>query len=120
MKKTIKILAVLVILAMLSITLIGCSKMLSGEYSNEIGGIETTYEFGLFGKVTRTVHIPGVFSNGETTITEGKYEIEEVGDNSYEITFTFDGEGSETYEFSKGEENGEDYIKIGIWTFYED
>ena len=120
MKKIIRILAVVSLLAMLSIILASCSTVLTGEYSNEMGGIETTYEFGLFGKVKRTIHIPGVLSSGQTTVEEGEYKIEEVGDNSYEITLTFAGEGSETHSFSKGEENGEDYIRIGILTYYED
>lgn len=117
MKKTIRILAVFIVIAMLSITLVSCSKTLSGKYSNNIGGVETTYEFGLFGKVTRTVFIPGVISDGETIVKQGKYEISKNDDNSFEITLEFDGEGSETHSFSQGEENGEKYIRIGIWEF---
>ena len=114
MKKLIRILAVLLIIAMLTITLVSCSKTVMGKYSNNIGGIETTYEFGLFGKVTKTTFIPGILSDGETVVKEGKYKIEKLDDNSFEITLTFDGEGSETSSFSRGEENGEKYIKIGL------
>jgi hypothetical protein len=117
MKKTVRILAILMVIAMLSIILISCSQSLTGKYSNNIAGIETTYEFGLFGKVTRTTFIPGVISDGETIVKEGKYEIIKNDDNSFEITLEFDDEGSETHSFSKGEENGEKYIKIGIWEY---
>ena len=117
MKKTFRILAIFMVITILSLTLVSCSDNLSGKYSNNIGGIETTYDFGLFGKVTRTIFIPGVISDGETIVKEGKYEISKDDDGSLEITLEFDGEGSETHSFSKGEENGEKYIKIGLFEY---
>ena len=116
MKKTIRLLAVFIIIAMLSISLVSCSKSLTGKYRSNIGGIETTYEFGLFGKVTKTVFIPGVLSDGQTFVTEGTYEILEDTENPNEliIALEFEGEGRETQSFSEGELNGEKFIRIGI------
>ena len=53
MKKTIKLVAVVMVVAMLALSLVSCGKMLVGKYSAtfDIGIYEatTTYEFGLFG-----------------------------------------------------------------------
>ena len=117
MKKMTRFLAVFMVITILTITLVSCSTTITGKYSNNIGGIETTYEFGLSGKVTRTTFIPGVISDGETVVKKGEYKIIENDDGSFEIVLTFDGEGSETSSFSQGEVNGEKFVQIGIFKY---
>ena len=114
MKKTVSAILVCVLLACTLLTLASCGKSLSGAYKAEVdllvGKSSVTYEFGLFGKVTRTTN-----SLGNESVEEGKYELNDAGD---EITLTFkneDGvEESEEYDFVTGEEGGVKYIKIGI------
>jgi ferredoxin len=51
---------------------------------------------------------------GDDTVIEGKYEIDK---DAGEITFTYEVDGEEktaTENFSSGEEDGVEYIKIGI------
>ena len=115
MKKTIRILAVFMVIAMLSVSLVSCSKMIIGKYSANFFGVETTFEFGAFGKVTKTTVIPKtIFTDEETVVKEGKYEIMEDNDDPSKlvIAFKFDGEERVTYSFSQGEMDGEKIIKI--------
>ena len=90
MKKIISAILVCVLLVCSLLTLASCGKALSGKYTADLSILGTyTYEFGAFGKVTRTVD-PMV---GNNIVTEGKYEINDAGDK---ITFTFQNEdGSE-------------------------
>ena len=115
MKRTIKILALFMIIALLSATLVSCAKTPMGKYSRNIGGIETTYEFKLFSRVVRTTRIVGESSNSSTVVKEGKYKITQDKDNPEQllITLEFEGEGSETSTFHQGEINNKKYIKIG-------
>lgn len=112
MKKTIKLLAVVMIIATLALTLVACSKIIIGKYSNEL--TLTTYEFKL-NKVIKTTEI-GDF----TKTTEGTYKIVESEKNEGElvIQFTF-GDESESHPFAQGEENGVKYIKIGLFQYNE-
>ena len=104
MKKTVSMVLVCVLLACTLLTLASCGKSLSGKYEADLSILGTyTYEFGAFGKVTKTVDPIA----GNNTVSEGKYEINEAGDK---ITLTFEnadgGEESTTYSFVEGEENG--------------
>ena len=112
MKKTIKLLAVVMVIAMLALTLVSCSKVIFGKYSNEL--TFTTYEF-QFNKVIKTTEIAG-FSK----TVEGTYQIVDSEENDGEliIKFTF-GDETETYPFAQGEENGVKYIKIGLFQYDE-
>ena len=105
MKKIISLVLVCVLLLGTVFSLASCSKMLVGEYKDALTG-NVTYEFGLFGKVTKTVD--NII--GDDTVTEGKYEI---NDDANKITLTFNDEAN-TYDFATGEENGVKYIKIGL------
>ncbi len=124
MKKTVRIIAVLMMVAMLSLALVSCGNMLSGKYSAtfDIGIYEatTTYEFGLFGSVTKTVVQEALMGDPETTVTEGKYEImEDPADPSQLIiAFEFDGEERTTASFVKGSEGDSQYIKIGNTQYF--
>ena len=104
MKKAVSTLLICILLVGCITTLASCSKTLLGSYEADLGVSETTYKFGAFGKVTRTVD-PLV---GDDVVTEGKYKFNDAGD---EITLTF-GDESKTYDFSSGTEDGEDYIKL--------
>ncbi len=115
MKKTIRILAAFMIIAILSVTFVACSKTVSGKYSANFFGVETTYEFKMFGKVIKTTVVPDTpFTDGETVVKEGKYEILEDNDDPDKliIAFEFEGEDRVTYSFSQGEMDGEKIIKI--------
>ena len=119
MKKTVRLLAVLMIVAMLSVSLASCSNTLSGKYSSTVDIAlykeTTTYEFGLFGSVTRTVVKEVIGSDPETTETKGKYEIAEDQDDPDKlvIIFEFEGEERTTKSFVQGTEGDVKYIKIG-------
>ena len=120
MKKTVRILAVFMIIAMLSVSLVSCGKTLTGKYSLEVSGVKTTYEFGLFGTVKRIDYIPAtIITSEKTTVTKGKYEIFEDEDNpdNLKIAFEFEGEDRVVYSFIDGEEGGVKYIKIGIFKY---
>lgn len=108
MKKIISAILVCVVMVGSIFALVSCGKSLSGEYEDVLTG-NVTYEFGAFGKVTKTVD--NII--GDDTVTEGKYEINDAGDK---ITFTFNDE-SETLDFAYGEENGVEYIKLGIFKY---
>ena len=108
MKKTVSAILVCVLLLGSLFTLVSCGKTLTGTYRDELTK-NVTYEFGMFGKVTKTV------DNliGDDTVTEGKYEINDAGDK---ITLTFNDEAN-TYIFEQGEVNGVQYIKIGLFKY---
>ena len=110
MKKIVSTILLCLLLAGSVLTLASCDKMLVGEYEADIIVADVTYEFGLFGKVTYT-YDPVV---GDETVKVGKYEISDDGE---EITFTFEGEEPETHSFAIGEENGVDYVRIGLVTY---
>ena len=120
MKKTIKLLAVFMIVAILSISLVSCTKVLYGSYSStsDFLGLETTvtYTFN-WDKVTITT-VTGVGSFSNTTTQTGTYTIEKSPENpeSEIIVFTFANEDGSTLtqirSFSQGIENNTKYIKI--------
>ncbi len=120
MKKVISTLLVCVLLVGTLFTLVSCGKTVSGTYECVItDSNRISYEFGLFGKVTRTT-TTGALGFTKDTVEEGKYVINEKGDNEFEIVFTWEteeGKDTETQPFSEGEENGVKYISIGILKF---
>ena len=109
MKKTVSAILVCVLLVCSLLTLASCGKSLNGKYTADLGVTEITYEFGMFGKVTKTEN--GILSDPVTT--EGEYKINDEGTK---ITFTF-GDEANTYELSTGTEDGVDYIKIDGWKY---
>ena len=120
MKKTIRLVAVLMIVAMLAVSLTSCSKMLSGKYVAEIeipflGESTVVYEFS-GNKVTYTATSKGTFGSEKTETKTGTYEIMEDNDDPSKlvIAFEFEGEDRYTRSFSEGENvDGEKIITIG-------
>lgn len=120
MKKTIRLVAVLMIVAMLAVSLTSCSKMLSGKYVAEIevpflGESTVVYEFS-GNKVTYTATSKGTFGTEKTETKTGTYEIMEDNDDPSKlvIAFEFEGEDRYTRSFSEGENvDGEKIITIG-------
>ncbi|MBE6547062.1 MAG: hypothetical protein E7668_06465 [Ruminococcaceae bacterium] len=107
MKKSVKILAVALVLVMVCLSFAACGKKLSGKYSAEAVGTGTTLEF-KGSKVTLTVKVLGV--SGDPI--EGTYKIEDD-----KITFDFDSDDEEAKKFNKAldfEEQDDGDIKIGI------
>ena len=109
MKKTFKILALVMVAAMLCCVLASCGTTLKGTYSTELLTIRTAYNFD-----GKNVTIDTGALGFSKTVAEGTYKIEDD-----QITFTF-GEDSKytgTFDFEKGE----DYIKIqGVTYTLED
>ena len=115
MKKTISAVLVCVLLLGCVFALTSCGKIISGTYEVKLtDDIKTTYEFSMnkFTKTTTT----GAFGFTKTETIEGKYEINEVEDGKFEITFIWEADGeekAETVSFTEGEENSVEYIKLG-------
>ncbi len=117
MKKTVRILAVVMAVLMVTLVLASCGKTLKGAYSAEVDVVvlkyTATYEFS--GKnVTVTKVVNPLIGDTKTSTIEGTYEIIENDDGTMDIKFEFktddDHIKSGTFDF----EEGEDYIKIGI------
>ena len=118
MKKTIRLLAVIMIVATLSVLLISCGKTLSGTYSREGSFLLDTKESYTFkGSSYTKTSVTSVGSTDMTTTEEGKYEIKEDPENADQLVIVFtttkdDTTVTNTYSFSEGEENDVKYIKI--------
>ena len=113
MKKTARILSVVLLVVMLCTMLASCSTF-TGEYQASALGVTTTYKFGLFGSVTITTEASILGAVTKTEI-EGKYKVEDD-----QITFTFDSEDEEEAKEYSGTftfEKLEDGIKIGLITY---
>ena len=106
MKRSIKVLALVMTAVILCLTLASCGKTLSGTYTMEVLGTGTELEF-KGKKVTMTVKVAGA-EVGDPV--EGTYSIKDD-----KITFEFDSEDEDAKEYSGtfDFEEGEDYIKIG-------
>jgi|GEM_PF-867432 len=124
MKKTVKIIALTMVLVMAVVLLASCSKTLSGTYSGEIGfgstiGAKATYKFS-GGNVTLTVS-GSLLGTTASTEYKGTYTIEQKDDGTETITFNFDGEDTNyngTFDFSEGKtDDGKPTIKIGLITY---
>ena len=120
MKKTIRLLAVLMIVAILSLCLASCGKILAAKYSAGIdlgvlGYSNVTYNFRMFGIVTRTTSSESILTDASSEVVEGKYEIVEDPENPDQllIILEFEGEERTVSSFSEGVEDGVEYIKIG-------
>ena len=124
MKKTLSAILVCVLLVSSLFALTSCSTMVLGKYSAEISvdlflvklSARETYEFDLFGKVTKTI-VYGTEANKDSETYEGKYAIEEVGEGKFEITITWnvvEGEKADKniYSFVKGQDSTGKYIVI--------
>lgn len=117
MKKIVSTLLVCVLLIGTLFTLASCNNV-SGTYKNGA----TTIEFGAFGKVTITDEVE-FLGSVESKTYEAKYSIEEKEEGKLYITFTYE-EGADehlvcsgTKTFEKGEVNGKEFIKIGLFTY---
>lgn len=116
MKKTARILVVIMMIAILTMSLASCAKTLRGSYANtvEAFGTKTTTTYTFDGdKFTKTT-VVGLGTLSNTTETSGTYEITEEEDQLY-ITFTVTNDGNSTSNkvtLSEGEEDGVKYIKI--------
>ncbi|MBR6781868.1 MAG: hypothetical protein IKM33_01555 [Clostridia bacterium] len=117
MKKTVRILSVVLALLMATLMLASCGKTIKGTYSAEVDVLvlkyTATYEFS--GKnVTVTKVVNPLIGDAQTYTIEGTYEIIENDDDTLDIKFEFktadDHIKSGTFDF----EQGEDYIKIGV------
>ena len=117
MKKSVRILSVVMILVMGVLMLASCAKTISGTYEAEIQGLlskyTATYEFS-GSKVEATKKVTNILGQVETTTFSGTYEITENDDGSMEITFDFDGDDGDIKDGTFTFEEGEDYIKIGL------
>ena len=120
MKKTIRIIAVLVIVAMACAMLASCSKMLFGTYSGEANlagaaGVKASYKFA-GSSVTLTI-TKSLLGSSSTSEYKGTYSIDKTEDGAEQITLTFEGDGSSysgTSSFAEGKNaDGKSFIKIG-------
>ena len=118
MKKTLKIMALVMAALMLCLALTSCGKKLSGKYKGEIdvlvASYEVVYEF-KGNNVTVTRQLKSVLGNADPVEIKGTYEITEAADGDLQITFEYEKDDDEvvkggTFDF----EEGEDYIKIGV------
>ena len=113
MKKSVKIMALVMAALMLCLSLVACGKKLSGEYELDAtiagSGAVTTYAFS-GSKVTITVETKVLGSITGTVELEGKYSIDDD-----KITFEFeDEEKAKTYNGEFDFKETEDGIKIGL------
>jgi uncharacterized lipoprotein YehR (DUF1307 family) len=113
MKKSVRILSVVMAVLMLCLTLASCGKKLSGKYSAEALGSGATFEF-KGSKVTIAVKLLGT----EVGSAEGTYEIKDdkitfdIADEE-EIDNAIAKKAIAELEKPADFEEGEDYIKIG-------
>lgn len=118
MKKVLKVISLVMVVAMLCITLASCGKTLSGKYENDATvlstGVVTTYEFS-GKKVTLTVETKAAGATvGDPLVIEGNYSID---DDKITFEFESDEEDAKKYNQTVDFEEGEDYIKIGLVKF---
>ena len=125
MTKLTKVLALVLVAAMLCLVLASCGKTLSGTYSAEasLGGLvggKTSFTF-KGSKVILTVTGSNFITGSSTTEYEGTYEITEAEDGTMSITFEFEDNNDDTksfggtHSFSENKDAGT--IKIGIITY---
>ena len=117
MKKTLSALLVCVLLVGTLFSLVSCGIMLSGKYELKItDDNHVVYEFS--GKKVTKTKTSGILGYSKSETVEGKYEINEVEEGKFKITFTWETEEDsiEPLDFSQGEENGTKYIKLGGFT----
>ena len=117
MKKTLSALLVCVLLVGTLLSLVSCGIMLSGKYELKLTDDNHVVNEFSGKKVTKT-KTSGMFGYSKSETVEGKYEINEVEEGKFKITFTWETEEDsiESLDFSQGEENGTKYIKLGGFT----
>jgi hypothetical protein len=112
MKKTLSLLLAGILLVCTLLTLVSCSKTLSGTYEIDAVVASKSYKFS-GNNVTITVSAIA----GDDIIYEGTYEIAEDENGKSTITFTFstEKEGADEYSGTVSFYESEDgsYIKIG-------
>lgn len=126
MKKTLRILAVVLTLCLVACVLASCSKTLSGTYSLE-GDIvllksKDSYTFKGNSFVHTTTTTGGITGSQSTTEVKGTYEITTATDGTSTISFTVTADdGTKTtnsYAFSLGTNDaGNGTITIGNSTY---
>lgn len=122
MKKSVKILAVVMAVMMLCLACTSCAKKISGKYKGEVNIVlasyEVVYEF-KGSNVTVTHQAKSILGNADPVEITGTYEIKEAADGDLEIAFEFEKDDEVvkggTYDF----EEGEGYIKIGAFKYTE-
>ena len=118
MKKILSSILVCVLLVGCMFSLAGCvvklgsSALISGTYEADAAIAKYSFEFSPFGKVT--VNVDPILGNSSTH--EGKYK---VNADTKEITLTFEGDAplgfdNGTVDFSYGDDEGVDYVEVGI------
>lgn len=107
MKKSVRILAVVMVLLMVTLVFASCGKTLKGTYSAEIAGTGVEMEF-----EGKDVTITLKFLGAEVGSSTGTYKIE---DDQITLTFESDDDKVEAYNGTFDFEEGEDYIKIGTF-----
>lgn len=113
MKKSVRILAVVMVALMLCLTLASCGKRLSGKYSADIWGTGTTMTFdGKNVKIAITVTLLGEVASLDATykIEDNKISFD-IADEE-EVTNELAKKVIESLETPVSFEEGEDYIKI--------
>jgi len=115
MKKSIKILAIVMTVVMVCLTLASCGKKLSGAYKGELNVLLASYEvvYDFSGSnVTVTRQIESFLGDTEPVEIKGTYEITKDDDGELKITFEYETKddviNGGTFDF----EEGDDYIKI--------
>ena len=116
MKKSIRILAVVLALTAILCVLASCGKTISGTYEAEVDALimkyTATYEFsGSKVNITKKTTLLGSVSTAEF---EGTYEITENDDGTMEITFDIENGDDQIKSGTFAFEEGKDYIKIGL------
>ena len=116
MKKSVRILAVVMVLVMGVLMLASCAKTISGTYSAEVDIIALKYtaNYEFSGKnVTVTKIVNPLIGDSKTYTIKGTYEIIENDDDTMDIKFEFETEDDQIKSGTFDFEEGEDYIKIG-------
>jgi major membrane immunogen (membrane-anchored lipoprotein) len=114
MKKTIRIVALMLVLVMSVCALASCGKKLSGKYEGKLEvlgqSVSVTYDFS--GSKVEITTKATILGSVNTETEEAEYEIVENDDGTMEITFITVEDGKEVKDTLTFEE-GEDYIKLG-------
>ena len=117
MKKTVRIMAVVMAILMVSLVFASCGKTLSGSYEAEIDAVvikyTATYTF-KGNNVDITKKTTTILGTVDTVELTGKYEIAKNDDGTMEITITLDSEDDDIKSGTFAFEEGDDYIKIGV------
>ena len=127
MKKTMKILTLIMALVLVCCVFASCANTLSGTYSASAGGTLAGGKISLTfsGKNVTITTVAGVAGFTSTNEVKGTYEIAEAADGTQTITISVadksEGDAKSilgTQSFSEGKDaNGNDTITVGLFTF---